>query len=108
MRDLRDAVDFGRVDLAIVFLSEADHMRRLAHRLLQVPNHEILALVNREELAHARRELHTLLLLLCLGSGIILEVEVAPLDLDDGVLRGVVPDCQRRRETLVIQPIIIT
>lgn len=54
----RYAIYFGRVYLTVVLLSEVDHVGWLAHRLLQVPDHEVLALVDCEEFAHARGELY--------------------------------------------------
>ena len=55
---LRDAIDLGWICLSIVLLSEVDHMGRLAHWFLQVPNHEVLTLVNSKELAHSCSEFH--------------------------------------------------
>jgi hypothetical protein len=41
-----------------VLLSEVDDVCGLPHRFLQVPDHEVLALVDGEELAQPGRELH--------------------------------------------------
>jgi len=105
-----------------VFLTEVYDMCRLAHGLLQVPDHEVLALINREEFTHACRKFDigklqsftrgrlAVSLALLVGTGInrrcrliILEVKVAPLDLDYRVLARMIPNCQRCGETLMIE-----
>ena len=54
----RDPVEFRGVRLPVVLLAEVDNVCGLAHGFLQVPDHEVLALVDGEELAQPGRELH--------------------------------------------------
>lgn len=100
-----------------MLLTEVNHVGWLAHRLLQVPYHKVLTLVDREELTHACcklnigqfQTLREVLFVLSLGRGsgrcVILEVEVTPLDLNDGVLAGVIPNREGCCEALMVQTI---
>ena len=94
-----------------MFLAEVDHMRRLVQTLLQVPDEEVFALVDCEEFTETSSEFHIskfrilfLFRRLPVIRHIILEIQVAPLDLRDRVLGGMVPHAQRGRIAFVKQP----
>ena len=88
---------------------------------MQVPNHEVFALVDGEEFAHASSELNISqlktfglgfngsLFISCNGRWwcIILEVEIAPFNLDYWVLASMIPDCQWSCVTVMVETIVI-
>ena len=89
-------------------LTELFHMGRLMDGLLQVPNLEVLVLVDGEELAVPGGELRAALpldLVLLPRQHLLRKVQKAPFDLGDGELGRVVPHSQGKRVVLVVDPI---
>ena len=99
----------GRVQ-RLVLLAEVYHVSGLCSALLQVPNLEVLRLINSEELADAcskprlslRLQRALLLVLSLLWLVALIEVQLTPLDLSDRTLAFLVPDSHRARIVLVI------
>lgn len=81
-----------------VLLAELDRVTRLRLALLQIPDDEVLILVDGEELAQPGSEAGLLRLLVGLGvflGAILLKIQLAPLDLRNGGAARLVPDRQR-------------
>ena len=85
-----------------MLLAEVDHVSWLVLRLLQVPNLEVLRLVDGEELADTGCELrlvrvgrqhHLVFLPIFVLRLSFVEVEEAPLQRRDGSLALLVPNC---------------
>ena len=82
----------------------------IAHGFLKVPDHEVLALINSEELAQTCCKLYIVELeelcfgffISCASWSVILEIQVAPFDLSNRVFASMIPDSERCSKLRVI------
>lgn len=85
-----------------MLLSEVNYMRWLVHRLAEVVDVEVLALVNHKELTHSAHE-PAVVGVQRGATSFRIEVKPAPFQLDHCVLASLVPNRNRSREIIVEQ-----